>query len=99
MQRRIFTGKRVVSRDELGKALRSYRNIPGTGGRRYSRREIDKMEKDVFRPSYGSEISRTDYRRAVKRLEEGRRTTRMDIEKKSLDQKIRYLKELGGIHK
>lgn len=93
----IYEKRRSVPRGELGKTLRASRRIPGTGGKKYTQREVEKLEREVFRPKYGSQISKEDYRRALRGLESTRRGVRTRSEKSELDKKIRYLKGIGGV--
>lgn len=88
----IFDKKQNVSRRELGKVLRTSRIIPGTGGKKYSQQEIGKLEKGTFQPKYGSQISRGDYKSAVRSLESARRKARTSLERSRLEKDIRYLK-------
>ena len=90
----LFNKKRSISRAQLGKTLRGSRGIPGTGGKKYTQGEIQKLEREVFSPKYGSEISKNDYRRALRGLESEKSRTEDRVGKANLDKKIRYLKRL-----
>ncbi|MFH1656169.1 MAG: hypothetical protein ABH956_00135 [Candidatus Nealsonbacteria bacterium] len=93
----LFKKKKSFSRKEFKDALgKDDGIIPGTGGQRYSRSERDRMGREVFGPRYGSDISKDDYRRAVSELELNKMRLKSDVEKKEMDKKIDYLKELGG---
>lgn len=93
----IFDKRRSISRRELSSTLRRHHGrIPGTGGKKYYQREREKMTKEVFGPKYGSQISKQEYQRAVRDLETAQRGAKTREERLRIDQKIRYLKELGG---
>jgi len=93
----IYDKKKSISRKELESVLRKDKGrIPGTWDRKYYRREREKIAKEVFKSKYGSEISKSDYRRAVRELESAGRKTKSSVEKKKINRKIGYLKELGG---
>lgn len=92
----IYDKKSSISRVELGKTLRSSRRISGVGGKRYTMKEVETMHREVFGPKFGSNISRQDYRRALAGLKRSRSKMTTDEERKTLDQKIDHLKDLGG---
>jgi len=93
----IYDKRKSISRRELGSSFRKHHGrIPGTGGRKYYQRERDRMTKEVFGSKYGSQISKQDYRKALRGLESTRKTAKTRGERAKIDQKVRYLKELGG---
>lgn len=93
----IFDKEKSISRKDLKDILRKDRGmIPGGGGRRYTISEKSRMEREVFGPQYGSNISKDDFRRAVQGLELGKLSAKSDSEKKEIEKKIKYLKKLGG---
>lgn len=71
--------------------------IPKTGGQKFSRGEREKLEKDVFGQKYGSQISKNDYRGAVKELRNAENKAQDPKQKGELDKKINYLRRIGGI--
>jgi len=93
----IYDKRRSISRRELGSTLRKHHGkIPRTGGKKYFQRERDKMTKEVFSQKYGSQIDKHEYKRAVRDLESGKRAAKSSEEKTKIDEKVRYLKDLGG---
>lgn len=94
----LFEKKSSFSRPEFKKSLeRDSGIIPQTGGQKFSREQREKMEKEVFGLKYGSQISKNDYRNAVKELKDARDKTKDMGQKGELDKKINYLKRLGGM--
>lgn len=93
----IYDKRRSIPRRELLGILRkSSGRIPGTGGKRYSRLQREKIMRETFRSKYGSDISKGDYRRAVRGLEATQRRTKNEAERRKLDERIRFLRKIGG---
>jgi len=93
----IYEKKRSISRRELKTTFRKHHGrIPGTGGRKYYQRERDRMTKEVFGSKYGSQIDKHEYRRALRDLGSARKNVKTRGERSKIDEKIRYLKEIGG---
>jgi len=93
----IYDKKRSISRRELESTFKKDRGtIPGTGGRKYHHRERAGMTKDIFGAKYGSEISKNEYRRAVRDLKSAKREAKTPTEKIRISRKIDYLRRLGG---
>ena len=93
----IFDKKQSISKQELKSVFKKDRGmIPKTGGKKYFQREREKMIEEIFRPKYGSQISKQDYRRAIRDLESAKKNFKTPNEKSVLEEKIRYLKESGG---
>ena len=93
----IFDKRKSISRKELGSTLRKHHGrIPGTGGKKYYQRERGKITGEVFGAKYGSQIDKHEYKRAVRGLESDKRAVESNEEKRKIDEKIRYLKDLGG---
>ncbi len=93
----IFDKRKSISRRKFSSAFqRHHGRIPGTGGRKYYQREREKMVKEIFGPGYGSQIDKQEYRKALRDLEFSKRKAKTQSEKVRIDEKIRYLKELGG---
>ena len=92
----LYDKKRSLSREELKGTLRGHSGrIPGTGGKKYHRAQRGGMVKEVFGRKYGSQISKQDYRGALRELQSAKKVLKGRA-RKEIDQKIRYLKELGG---
>ena len=85
----------IPRRELLGVLRKSSGRIPETGGKRYSRLEREKIMRETFRSKYGHSISKDDYRRAVRGLEETKRGTKNGTERRKLDERIRFLKKIG----
>lgn len=104
----LFDDKKEVSRKELKTALKkSPMAIPGTGGKRYTRKERASFEKELFSPKYGSRISKGDYKIALENLrksrfesvldkDKGKMRKRTAAEKRSIESKRRFMKNIGG---
>ncbi len=93
----IYDKKRSISRRELKSTFKKDRGtIPGTGGRKYHRGERGKITGEIFGAKYGSQISKNDYRRAMRDLESSGRKAKTSTEKKGIDRKIDYLRKIGG---
>jgi len=92
----LFDRKKSVSREELRSALRRDSGRIGGGEGKYSSTERERMGKEVFGPKYGSDISKLDYQRAIRDLENQRSRTSDIEEKEKIDDKIKYLEQLGG---
>ena len=103
----LFDDKKEVSRKELRAALkRSSMTIPGTGGKKYTRRERAGFEKELFSPKYGSRISRGDYKSALESLrksrfksvlDQGKMRRRTTSEKRGVERKRRFMENIGGL--
>ncbi len=93
----IFDKRKSISRRELKSTFSKHHGrIPQTGGKKYYQRERDKITKEVFSQKYGSQIDKHEYKRAVRDLESGKKVAKSSEEKTKIDEKIRYLKDLGG---
>lgn len=93
----IYDKRRSISRRDLKSTFREDRGaIPGTGGKKYHEGERSKMIGEIFGSKYGSEISKNDYRRAMRDLKSSGREAKTPIEKLKINRKINYLKRLGG---
>ncbi len=92
----LFDRKKSVSREELRSALRRDSGIIKGGEGKYSSGERDRLGQEVFGPKYGSKISKLDYQRAIRDLENKKgRTTSME-EREKIDDRIKYLEQMGG---
>lgn len=93
----IYDDKKSISREKLQSTFKKDEGkIPGTGGRKYHQREREKMARKTFGSKYGSEISKDEYRKAVRSLEHNKRKAQTLPERLAMDRKIRYLREKGG---
>ncbi len=93
----IYDKKKSISRKELKSTLKKHHGrIPETGGKKYYNEQRSSMTKDIFGSKYGSQISKGEYRRAVRDLESTRKSAKTRGERAGIDQKIRYLKNIGG---
>ena len=92
----LFEKKQSISRQELRAHLRKDSGYIRGGEGKYGMAEREKMAKDLFSPKYGNEISKLDYRRRVRELEKERSTTKGMAEREKVDDKIKYLRQLGG---
>ena len=92
----IFDRKKSVSREELRSALRKDSGIIKGAEGKYSSGEREKLGKEVFGPKYGSKISKLDYQRAIRELENRRSRTTGIEEREKIDDRIKYLEQIGG---
>lgn len=94
----IFEEKQSVSRRELKSSLeKSSGRIPRTGGEKYVKEERQKIGKEVFGRKYGSEISKRDYKGALRDLKSAKDRAETREEKAEIEDRINYLKKLGGL--
>jgi len=92
----LFDKKKSLSRGELKSAFRKDKGvIPRTGGRKYHNQERAKMTKEIFGAKYGSQISKNDYRQALRKLESTRNQAKSRPEKEKVERKINYLRNIG----
>ena len=92
----IFDKKQSIRRDEMRTSFRKDRGfIPGGEGK-YSQGEREKMSRELFGGKYGSEISKQDYRGALRDLTQLKSKAKSGREKEVIDDKIKYLRQLGG---
>lgn len=93
----IFDKKKSISKEELKSTLRRDPGIiPQTGGKKYYQRDRDKMARELFGPKYGSQISKDDFRRRVHELQSVQKSAKTPVERKSVDEQIRYIKKQAG---
>lgn len=91
----LFGKKPCLTRGELREALRrAGPTIPGTGGVIYTRREREKMERDIFGKQFGTHITPEEYQRRLKKLREERFGAKTGREKLIKDRQIRFLEKL-----
>lgn len=93
--RQDFFGKKgYVSRVELRQKLRQAPSRFQGSGRRYTREERVKMEKEMFGNKYGNYISSQEYKNRIRKLEKERYLTKKSNEKIEINKKIKFLKNL-----
>lgn len=93
----IYDKKKSISRRELKETFSKHSGrIPGTGGRKYYQRQRERMSGEVFGRKYGSQISKEEYRRAIRDLGVTKRSAKTRRERLEIDKKIRYIREMGG---
>jgi len=94
----IFDKKQSVSRKELKDTFRRDSGIiPRTGGKKYYEAERKGMVDKAFSKKYGSQISRGDFRGAIRDLGTAKRQAKTFHEKREIEKRIGYLKRTGGI--
>lgn len=90
----LFDQKKYLRRRELKETLKKAPpRLPGVGGR-FSTKERVEMEKEVFGKEYGEYISRGEYGRAVKKLEDARYRAKTSADKLKIDRRIKFLKKI-----
>ena len=93
----IFDKRKSIPLRDLKSTLRKdVGRIPGTGGRGYKSMEREKIGREVFGTRYGDQISKYDYRSAIRNLESSARKAKTPGERARINDRIRYLKGLGG---
>ena len=96
----LFDKKGSSSKEELKDTLRRDPGvIPGTGGQRFSQEQREKIERNVFGSKYGSVISKDEYKRAVRNIEDERNKTQDPRRKAELSKEANYLRRVGGMEK
>ena len=95
----IFEKNKPFTRLQFRQRLRKADpTIPKTGGKRYSFREREKMEKELFPYSrFKSHISENEVKLRLKELRGERYRARTRKEKLEIDRKLRFLKEFTGV--
>jgi len=88
--------REVIEQDKSGGGI-----IPRSGGKKFSSDERKKMSHELFNPAlkskYGSEISEKDFKSIIQELENAKKEIKDPLKRINLDEKIRYLKDRGGI--
>jgi len=92
----LFGNKKEISRKEFRENLaKSSGRIPGAGSAFYTKRERIAFEKELPWKKYGSNISKRELGvLRIKELQKEKYITKNWDEKKRIDRKIRYFKEL-----
>ncbi len=90
----FFGKKGYVSRIELKQKLRDAPSKFSGSGRRYTRQERVKVEKEMFGNKYGNYISNQEYKNRIRRLEKERYNAKKSSEKIEINKKITFLKNL-----
>jgi len=91
----LFDKKESVSREELRGRIKRDSGAVG-GGKKLSYAKRDRIAHDTLGSKKEGEISKNDYRKVVKDLElKKSRSSR--TEKGRIEEKIKYLKQIGGI--
>lgn len=90
----LFGNKKQISRRDFREKLRkSSPSIPGSR-RAYSEKDRVEIEKNVFGSNYGSYISKSEYRNAIRGLGRKKYEAKNSEEKFKIDREIRYLEKL-----
>lgn len=93
----IFEKRNSLSRGELRDSLRRDSGIiPKTGGQKFSQDERENL-RNVFGSKYGGEISKDDFKSAVRDMERLKGSSQNPNEKRELERQIDYLKRVGGV--
>ena len=99
----LFDKRKEIPREELREKLREASPKVPTGSswitssERFDEKERVGLEKEVFGKKYGSFISREEYKKALRELEQKKFRAKSSQEKLDIERKIRYLKKFGGI--
>lgn len=92
----IYDKEKSISRKDLKSVFQKDRGIIRGGEGRYSRKEREGIVKSLFDRSYGGQISKQDYKRRVRKMEVERRIAGSSSDRERIDDKIKYLKQIGG---
>ena len=88
--------KKSVSRSEMRTALRrSTIARPGTGGKKYTRKERIAFEKKLFPRGYGGQISKGEYGSALDDMKKSK-TGKSFGKRREIQREINALKKFGG---
>lgn len=92
----LFEKKKEISRRDLKDSLRRDSGRVKGGWKKYDSAEREKMANTLFGSKYGSKISKTDYKKRMGKFEEERKKASSAGERKQIEDKIKYLRQLGG---
>jgi len=92
----LFKKEKSISRPDLRSALRKDSGIIKGGEGKFNYGDREKIVKEVFGPKYGKEISKDDFKKAIRVLERKRSATSGIKESEKIDDKIKYLKQIAG---
>ena len=84
----FFGKKGHVSRIELKQKLRDAPSKFSGSGRRYTRQERVKVEKEMFGNKYGNYISNQEYKNRIRRLEKERYNAKKSSEKIEINKNL-----------
>ncbi|MEK7562541.1 MAG: hypothetical protein AAB509_02595, partial [Patescibacteria group bacterium] len=97
----IFRGKSEISRIDLRQKLRYdpkvYQAQKEAGLFNLSRADRVKLEKEVFSQAYGRNISKTDLKWGIKKLNQKMFGVKNLVEKGKIRKEIKFFKKIGGI--
>lgn len=96
----IFGGKEEISRMNLREKLREDAAVLRAGreaGLRMTPLERAKLEKQVFSQSLGGNISKSDLRWSIKKLNDKLFSTKNPTEHAKIRKEIKFFKKIGGI--
>ena len=91
----LFDKKKEISRRDLKEHFKKDSGYIRGGEGKYNMAEREKMAKELFGHEYGSQISRLDYKRRLRKLEEERSKALGMKQREKVDDKIKYLRQLG----
>lgn len=95
-QEDFFGEEGHLSRSELREKLRKASpEIPGSS-KQFTKEQRIALEKEIFGKEYGDYITREEYQRRLRELEQEKYKAKKTEEKITIDRKIRYLKKLRG---
>jgi len=92
----IYDKEKSITRKELRSVFEKDRGIIRGGEGKYSRKEREEIARGLFGKSYGGQISKQDYKRRVRKMEVERRIAGTSADREKIDDKIKYLKQIGG---
>jgi hypothetical protein len=95
----IFGGKSEISRSELREKLEDPRlgKVERGFGLNLSAVQRANLEKEVFSSSLGGNISRSDLKQGIKKLNEKLANTKNSTEHAKLRREVKFIKRIGGI--
>jgi len=94
----LFDKKQSFSRSELKKEFRKDSGIiPHTGGKKFYEKQRAEMSDESFARKYGGQISKQDFRGAVRDVAMTKRDAKTFKERREVEKRVNYLKRMGGI--
>lgn len=94
----LFDKKSSFSRSELRGAFRKDTGIiPHTGGKKFYEKQRAEIASKSFSRRYGGQISKQDFRGAVRDIGMQKRDVKTFRERREIEKKVGYLKRMGGL--
>jgi len=90
----IFNKRPSISKREFKDVLRKSPGIiPGAKGQRFDYKERRNMEKSILQTNFSGQITKDDYKGAVRRLNVSKHVAKDGARKTEISNRIKYLKK------